>query len=49
MNLSEHGEWVNAGSGGGVGKVTGTFQDDRRQMYDCQSVGQRFDARPNSE
>ena len=37
------------GGGGGGVKVTGTFQDNTRQMYDCQLVGQRFEAGPNSE
>lgn len=32
VNLAEHGERVNSVGGS---EVTGTFQDDRRQMYDC--------------
>lgn len=31
------------------GKVNGTFRDENRQMYDCQLVGQTFDAEPGSE
>lgn len=46
--MSGRGEGLNSGGEVG-GKVTGTFQDNTRQMYDCQLVGQRFEAGPGSE